>query len=256
MIDLEKSKEIFIEYTNGFDKSDEMINRKIEHTMNVMATSKKIAEALGLSKEEIDLATLIGLLHDIGRFQQAKKEKNFIDSENMNHAIIGAKLLFEQNKIYEFLPDTRKYDDIIKISIENHNKLKLDRQTEKVKFAKIIRDADKIDIIRLMANGNAKSMSEANNLEEVTKFTDNVLNLFYQNKCLDKKDLKTIMDKFLSTIAFVYDINFEITFEILQKSNYINQLIDAGIQVGPNQKEEFEKIREHINKYITERIAG
>lgn len=255
MIDLEKCKKIFIKYVNSFDKSNDMINRKIEHTMNVMNTSKKIAESLELPEEEIELATLIGLLHDIGRFQQAKKEKNFIDSENMNHAIIGVKLLFEQNKIYEFLPDTREYDDIIKISIENHNKLKLDTKTEKVKFAKIIRDADKIDIIRLMANGNAKSMSTANNLEEVTNFTDNVLNLFYQNKRLDKKDLKTIMDKFLSTIAFVYDMNFDITFEILQKNNYINQLIDEGIKIGPNQKEKFEKVREHINKYIVERIA-
>ena len=35
-----------------------------------MEISKKIAESLKLTQEEIELATLIGLLHDIARFEK------------------------------------------------------------------------------------------------------------------------------------------------------------------------------------------
>ena len=73
MIDLSKAKSEFIKYTNNYDLNDSHITRKIHHSLRVMEASKKIAENLNLTKEQIDLATLIGLLHDIARFEQRKR---------------------------------------------------------------------------------------------------------------------------------------------------------------------------------------
>ena len=70
MINIEKCKDEFLKYTERYDVSDEEIKRKQLHSLRVMQRSKIIAQSLKLSEEEIQVATLIGLLHDIGRFEQ------------------------------------------------------------------------------------------------------------------------------------------------------------------------------------------
>ena len=55
MIDLEKAKNEFINYTNNYDLTNSHITRKIYHSLRVMEASKKIAENLNLTKEQIDL---------------------------------------------------------------------------------------------------------------------------------------------------------------------------------------------------------
>ena len=69
MIDLERAEKVFEDYSNNYDRNNLMMERKIEHTYRVKDNSNIIAKALNLSGEEIELATLIGLLHDIGRFE-------------------------------------------------------------------------------------------------------------------------------------------------------------------------------------------
>jgi putative nucleotidyltransferase with HDIG domain len=48
------------------------------HTYHVADNARNIAEKLKLSKEDIELAELIGLLHDIGRFEELKITKELI----------------------------------------------------------------------------------------------------------------------------------------------------------------------------------
>lgn len=256
MIDIEECKKIFLDYVSNYNTNEFIISRKIEHTMGVLNISKEIAESLNLSKEEVDLATLIGLLHDIGRFEQAKISGTYKDSENVNHATIGVKILFEENKIEEFIPTTREYDNIIKNAVNEHNKLKIkDGLTEKeYLFAKIIRDADKLDIYRLFLLDNVLNMGTDSGFSDTTHFSKEVLEAFYNNKQIHKKELKTMLDWFLNSIAFTYDINFKKSFEILKEKDYINKIIDIGIDLWKEQESEFEKIRIHINNYIKNKI--
>lgn len=58
--------------------------------------------SLGLDQDEIDLASLIGLLHDIGRFEQLKRYNCFIDSKTIDHALLGVQILFDDNLISKF----------------------------------------------------------------------------------------------------------------------------------------------------------
>ena len=79
MINLNKAKEEFIKYTNTYDLENTGITRKIYHSLRVMEYSKKIAENMNLSEEQVKLATLIGLLHDIARFEQMKRYGTYKD---------------------------------------------------------------------------------------------------------------------------------------------------------------------------------
>lgn len=74
-IDRKKVEDAFKEYTSHYDISDEKIKLKVDHTYRVAALSERIANSLGLSDEYVELAWLIGMLHDIGRFEQLKIQK-------------------------------------------------------------------------------------------------------------------------------------------------------------------------------------
>ena len=90
---LEKAKDEFLKYTENYDLSDFHIIGKQKHSIRVMELSKKIAEGLKLSEEQIELATLIGLLHDIARFEQYKQYHTFKDAESIDHGDLGVEIL-------------------------------------------------------------------------------------------------------------------------------------------------------------------
>ena len=73
MIDFSKSLEVFKEYLKDYDIENGSIKLKLRHTYEVVRKSEYIASRLGLNKENTELAKLIALLHDIGRFEQIKE---------------------------------------------------------------------------------------------------------------------------------------------------------------------------------------
>ena len=121
LIDMIEAKKAFKEYVKKYNPEDEKIKIKIAHIERVAENSKRIAENLNLSQEDIELAELIGLLHDIGRFEQVRLYHTFVDKDSINHGEYGAKVLFEDGLIRKFIKDD-KFDRIIKLAIVNHNR--------------------------------------------------------------------------------------------------------------------------------------
>ena len=149
MIDIENAKKVFQKYVANFNPEDGRIRLKIEHILRVAEYSKKLAENLQLDEEKIKLAELIGIFHDIGRFKQAEKYHTFSDKESgVDHAEYSIKALYDDDLIKEFNVDS-KYDNIIKKAVLNHNKPAIQQglNDDELLFAKIIRDADKLDIL-------------------------------------------------------------------------------------------------------------
>ena len=107
MIDIEKANKVLKEYIERYDDSNGRIKIKKIHIFNVAKNAKKIAQNLQLSEEDIKLAELIGLLHDIGRFEQVKRYHTFADRESVNHAALGIEILFNDGMIREFVEDAK-----------------------------------------------------------------------------------------------------------------------------------------------------
>ena len=116
-VNIEAAKQTFKEYIKNYNPEDEKIKLKIAHIERVSQIAKKLAEDLKLSQEDIELAELIGLLHDIGRFEQVKRFHTFVDKDSVNHGELGVKILFENSLIRHFIEDD-KYDEIIKLARE------------------------------------------------------------------------------------------------------------------------------------------
>ena len=92
----------FAEYVRNYDPSDEKIKLKIDHTYRVAGLCQRIAESLGLSESDVDIAWLLGMLHDIGRFEQIRRFGTFNDAKSVDHAEFGADLLFKEGLIRKF----------------------------------------------------------------------------------------------------------------------------------------------------------
>lgn len=92
----------FAEYVRNYDPSDEKIKLKIDHTYRVAGLCQRIAESLGLSESDVDIAWLLGMLHDIGRFEQIRRFGTFNDAQSVDHAEFGADLLFKEGLIRKF----------------------------------------------------------------------------------------------------------------------------------------------------------
>lgn len=257
MINFEEAKEVFKKYLQDYDLEHGKIELKIRHTYGVVSASEYISKKLFLDNENIELAKLIALLHDIGRFEQIKRFDCFIDSKTIDHAVLGNDILFKDNLIRKFIKDT-KYDDIISKAILNHNKLDIEKGLNEIELlhAKIIRDADKTDNFRVKAEENFENV-----IDNVTKeilendvISDKIFNDFMNNKVIIHKDRKTFMDFWVSYIAFIFDFNFVSGLEYIEENDYINKIIDRLDYKNIDTKEKMEKIKSHANKYVKSKL--
>lgn len=259
MIDIEKSKNSFINFLNRYeDKSTPGFELKVNHTYRVMANSKILAKKLNLNSEDILLAELIGLLHDIGRFEELLYLKKF-DSVKFDHASHGVKMLFEDNLIREFVDDTT-YDEIISKAINNHSRKEIQSGlTEReLLHSKIIRDADKLDNFERIKTTEDCFPGVIESKEEVENsiISEKVYNAIINKECVDIKDRKTPLDMFICVLAFIFDLNFIESLKIVKEKDYINKIIDKFNYENKNTKEHMEKIRKILNDYINEKTKN
>jgi len=253
LIDFEKAEIAFKKYLQAYNLEYGKIELKIRHTFGVVNASEYIAKELKLSDEDIELAKLIALLHDIGRFEQIKRYDCFIDNKSIDHAILGNEILFKNNLIRNFIKD-EQYDNIISKSILNHNRLKIENNLNdrELLHAKIIRDADKTDNFRVKVKEDFENIID-NASKEILEndiISEDIFNDFMNSKMILSENRKTYMDFWISYIAFIFDFNFTAGLKHIRKMNYINRIIDRLDYKNIDTKEKMEKIRKHANKYV------
>lgn len=248
---MDKAIEEFKNYTNNYLEYGDMITLKINHTFRVMNLCEQLAKELKLNDEEIEVAKVIGLLHDIGRFKQWKEYNTFVDRKSIDHATLGVSILKKNNYLRKFI-ETDKYDDIILDSIEYHNKFTIPDDLDKKKelFVKLIRDADKIDILYLYVT------KEIDLDLDQDYFSDVVYNTLINRKDIARKDITNKTDRLAVSLGFIFDINYKYSYKYLKDNAYYNKIIDNFEEKTNNSKlnEQLENIRNVINNYIEEML--
>lgn len=243
MIDLENSKRLFERYVKQYDITNFKIKLKHDHTFRVMKFCGEIAQSLGLDMEDCAIAELIGLLHDIGRFEQLKRYDTFHDLASVDHALLGVELLKTVHPIEKYTEDV-EIQKIILTAIEQHNKLKiedgLDQRT--LLFCKIIRDADKLDILDLYQLGELKIESDLGTI------SDACYQQFLSAKSINRSVVKTEMDHVLLIASFLFDVHFQYSIHYIKEHHSIVWILDQLIQYH---KEQFLKLQE-LKKFTLE----
>ena len=259
MVDIQKARHAFKEFIKKYDNQENPgFNLKVVHTYFVSKNAKELANKLNLSEEDVDLAELIGLLHDIGRLEEIKAMNGF-NSVKFNHAMHASKMLFE-DKLIRLFTDDDKYDYIIKNAIENHNKLNIDTNLDdrSLLHARIIRDADKLDNYRVKKDekieeifaGRVKSKEEL----EVSEISNKIYQTVLLEKCVDIHDRLYPLDYWVCVLAFTFDLYFKETLQIVKDNDYINILINRFNYKNIASKNKMEKIRTILNNYIESKL--
>lgn len=249
-IDILKAKKAFKDYIKGYNPEDPKIKIKITHIERVAQIAKKLAEDLKLSKEDVELAELIGLLHDIGRFEQIRVYNTFLDKDSINHAEYGVKVLFEDGLIRKFVEDD-KYDEIIKIAILNHNKIKIEDglSERELLHAKIIRDADKTDIYYVLTVGDKKDLWYTSDLSN-EKFSDEVYEDFIKNRLISYSKVKTNLDLVAIDFSYLFDLYFSQSLKIIDENRYLEKFYNRFSFNDKQTEERFKKMYNITKEYV------
>lgn len=229
ILDYEKARKAFEEYLSDYDREDEKIKLKTVHTYGVVKCAGEIAGRMRLSQEDKELAAIIALLHDVGRFEQIRLFDSF-QPDTMDHAAFGVQLLFEGEKpmIRRFLEEDA-YDEIIRTAIAKHSDFKLEgiRDERTLFHARLIRDADKLDNCRVKLVESVEAMIGMDETEAGKgKISPKVWASCLKRESVLSADRKTGVDYWVSYIAQYYDLNFPETWEIMRERNYIRRIVE------------------------------
>lgn len=268
----------FAEYVRNYDPSDEKIKLKIDHTYRVAGLCQRIAESLGLSEPDVDIAWLLGMLHDIGRFEQIRRFGTFNDVQSVDHAEFGADLLFKEGLIRKFAegyyeecelaePENQEDEQIIKnnehhnkdtglleMAIRQHNKYRVKEDlTERQRmFCDILRDADKDDIFKVNADIPMEIIYDVTT-EELKNgvITKEVLESFYKKETVLKSVRRSAVDHIVGHISLLFELVYKESYRQAKEQGYVYKLLDFKSDV-PEVNAEFDDMRKYVDEFLME----
>ncbi len=185
---------------------------KYRHTLRVRDLCMRIARALGWTEEDVNAAAAIGLLHDVGRFPQIREYGHFRDHDSFNHARRSMEIVRDGGWLDGCGVEER---EALLAAIDRHNHVALEEglpeRTDRL--ARIIRDADKLDIL----------MCVFDELKARADMTDRTPNPVLVAQVLARNpvryaDIRSFPDMLVAWLAWPYDLNYAPARGILAES--------------------------------------
>jgi putative nucleotidyltransferase with HDIG domain len=244
----------FKDYVNGFLGDDPYTNENVAlkegHTYRVCGHCAAVARSLNLSREKQYLAETMGLFHDIGRFEQFEKYRTFNDKASENHAELGARVLRRENILSQLNPTEQT---IILKGVQFHSMKDVPENESEAAcfFLKILRDADKLDILNVLTNyynsrDNGSNPALDLDLPDTPEISEAVLQDLMEKRCVNLKHVRRINDFKLLQISWVFDVNFDYTLRYIKTHRYIEKIINALPRTI-----EVQRVYNHINDYLS-----
>jgi hypothetical protein len=127
----------------------DMMQLKRTHCAFVAKNCRLLAMGEGWSEADVHAAESLGFLHDIGRFSQLEEYGTFKDADSINHGERSYQVILESNLLVGIESDRR---DALLNAVRYHNAIELrtDLPAEHLNYLKLIRDADRLDIYRVV----------------------------------------------------------------------------------------------------------
>lgn len=225
----------FEDYVRGFcglgPQLEKNVDLKRRHTARVRADIVLLAESLSLGPQDTALAEVLAIFHDVGRFEQLKRYGSFCDRVTVDHAGLGLKVLNRSGVLHNHSGRERR---ILVRAIWLHNKYEIpkDENAESLLFCRLIRDADKLDILGLISEHLGKRAWSPNpslefGLSESPGFSPEAVEDILSGRMVRIASLKNLNDMRLMYLSWVHDLYFPITFELLEERGCLKGLISG-----------------------------
>jgi len=230
---------LFLNHIRSFGEVDERVkahfNLKIQHTYGVVRNIQEIARQEGMEEQTVQMARIIALLHDLGRFRQFMDYGTFDDTKSLNHAELSVRLLIEEG-FDKLIPDEALF--LISRSILQHNQPEItDNHNSKVfLFAKLLRDADKMDIWKIQSKKDVVYTLDVFESADHYDVPGEIHRCFRETRIVRIELASSINDFRLLRLGWIFDMNFQATFRLLIQKDYASMIL-ARIPVSVKLRE-------------------
>ena len=143
----------FAAYTDGFRAPDgrlaPLLQLKLDHTRGVVADAQRLLEGEAWPPETRPEAEAAALLHDAGRFEQFRDHGTFQDARSFDHAARSVAVVEREGWLAE-LSDAERRRVLAAVLAHNKRELPDGMDAATARLAHLVRDADKLDIFRVL----------------------------------------------------------------------------------------------------------
>lgn len=217
------------EYARGDRDLRRNMLLKQSHTNRVCREAIAVGRALRLSPEQLRTIEVIVLLHDVGRFEQYARHRTFSDARSENHAKLTLSILRARRVLDRFDTQTRS---LIRRVIAYHNLPRIPagvKDRSVLLFARLMRDADKLDIWKLVidyynAEPDEKNHAISIGLPDTPGISPEVLADVLAGQIVQSKHVRNLNDFKIFQMGWVFDVNFVPTLRAVKRRKYLQRL--------------------------------
>lgn len=232
---------------------------KVAHTRLVQARCEDIARWLCLSEQDFTMASLCGLFHDLGRFEQAVLFGTMDDHVTGSHAVMSEKIFLRE------VPRdglNQREVEVIAAALRCHAMYRLpgDLTEDALLFTKLTRDADKLDIFRHVLDlkyHREKRVFRMVTFDEAGCFTPALYEAVMRGENINAALVHTKEDRMLLEISLIYDLNFGLSFTQTLDMRFMEKLTDLQPSEGTpveDDKQALVALCAYVNDYMRARV--
>ena len=238
-MDKKRASAAFREYCSRYDTNNVMIRLKVDHTFRVAGLAERIGASAGADSS---FSWFLGLLHDIGRFEQFRRFGTFVDQRSADHAELGADILFKDGvidslpteELNDTVPDWRR---IAETAVRLHNKYELpgDMDNGTKDYCNILRDADKSDIFRVIMTeppylGRNQRILSGSADKSMPAAGAEVMSFVMEHRCVAKELVKTDFEGLICQSCMAFELVFPLSREIVSEQGYLHELLTLPVK--------------------------
>lgn len=279
-IDRRRAREAFDTYVAAYDAANPRIALKVEHTLHVMELCERIAREAGFTPAGTDLAWLCGLLHDIGRFEQLRRWNTFSDAASTSHAALGVEVLFGSKGdtgvadddgsaagtigiIHRFIDPSDELEEVIRAAVGFHSDYRLpeDLDVRTHAICDVVRDADKLDILRVASTDTVETVLNATEDELLASAVSPAIeDAFFEHRTAHYSERVTPVDYLVNLACFAFELVYPASLEIADEQEYIYRALERpfGITRPFENKATAQLINRmdgHLRAWVDERLC-
>lgn len=231
---LEQFRRWFDQYSRRFFGDDEYVNANLRlkqvHTVRTCEEIVRLARELALDDNETRIAELTALFHDIGRFSQFAQYRTYNDSLSIDHGQRGVQVLREEGILESLGAEQQQWVETA-VALHGRRALPSAMKGRALLFTKLIRDADKIDIFRIVTEHYKRYCQDPDNfsleveLPDEPHYCPEVLEAVQNEETVDWTKLRTLTDAKLCQLGWVYDLNFTASLHRIDQCGYLAELM-------------------------------
>lgn len=257
-IDRTAARAAFDAYVAPYDAANPRIALKVDHTLRVAELCDRIAANLGMDGSDRDLAWLCGLLHDIGRFEQVRRWDTFSDARSCSHAALGIEVLLGETaeggrgQLEAFAQLDEADRDLLGTAVATHSDFRLpEGLNERTRqFCDLLRDADKIDILKAVCTEPVEAILGVPEEELLASpLTPAVEETFYAHRTVLRAERRVPADFLLGFACFAFELVYPESRRIAGEQGHLFELFDRPF-TNEETGRRMAAAREHLREWM------